>query len=644
MCGICGFINRDGRPASPDTLAKMNATIVHRGPDDSGEEIFGSAALGFRRLSIVDLAGGHQPMRSRSGPEALVFNGEIYNHLDLRRELENRGAEYRTSADSETILHGYQVWGKEVVERLRGMFAFAILNPDTGELFLGRDRLGIKPLYLYRSGGLFAFASEIKALLAHPEIRAEVNTAKLPVQLSLKYTLDEETLFRGITKLPPGHILSLSSDGEALHRYWNLSFTPKETFTSEAEAEKRFAELFDDSVKARLMADVPLGVFLSGGIDSSVIASSMAREVTEPIKSYTVAFAEAGYSEFEFSRAVAKHIGSDMREITVTPEEFFSSWPRMLYHEDEPIAHPSSIPLHFVSKLAAKEVKVVLTGEGADELLGGYERYYQTLINVRYGKFVPAGLRTVARSLIDMLPDTFSGKRKAVRTSLYLPTDIDTIFLDNYAAMPRSLVDRALRPEYRASSPEAVYAGFSQMMAECDADNLLEKILYADIKSYLLELLMKQDQMSMSASLESRVPFLDHPLVEFVCQLPVSYKIKGFETKRILRRALGHTAPPQITTRSKKGFPTPTKEWFRGAYYPVIERLLLSDNSLSSEYFDREFVSATLSRHRSGQWDLQESIWTLANFEIWLRIFIDGQAPEEVFGDAEEVRTCASSG
>lgn len=622
----------------------MNETIIHRGPDDSGLYVDGAVALGHRRLSIVDLARGHQPMQTHLGSEQIIFNGEIYNHMAVRNSLQTANDSFRTTCDTETLLVSYQEQGADCLGLLRGMFAFAIYDPEQRSLFLARDRMGIKPLYIYQSGGLLAFASEIKALLAHPEIRAEVNVERLPVQLTLKYTLDDQTMFRNITKLPPGHFLRLDSREVTQKQYWDMSFTPKRTFSSIEEAGEEFKTLFDDSVKERLMADVPLGVFLSGGIDSSVIAASMATMVDEPIKSFSVAFAERDYSELEYSRVVAQSIGADLHEITVSPDQWFAAWPKMVYHEDEPIAHPSSIPLHFVSKLAAGEVKVVLTGEGADELMGGYERYYQTIYNLHYGKLVPTPLRKAARALINLMPDTFVGKRKAVRTSLYLDNNVDTLLMDNYAAFTRDTLHTALRPGVVGAPIDSIYANFDSLMDISDADELLDKILYADIKTYLLELLMKQDQMSMSTSIESRVPFLDHHLVEFVCHLPTEYKIKGFETKRIERVALGKTIPDQIVTRPKQGFPTPTREWFRGSYYPLIEKLLLSDDSLSTEYINPDFTRDILDRHRRSRWDLQEQIWTLANFEIWLRVFIDCQQPEEIFGAEEKVRACAYSG
>ena len=644
MCGICGYLNRDGAPASAEIIRRMNATLVHRGPDDVGHWVDGPVALGHRRLSIIDVARGHQPMRRPGRPLRIVYNGEVYNHMAIRDQLPAPQIPFRTSCDTETVLAAYDQWGEACLQSLRGMFAFAIYNADQGSLFLARDRLGIKPLYTYETDQLFAFASEIKALLAHPDIHAQLNVGKLPSQLSLKYTLDDETLFANVRKLSPGHALRIDRGGVKRIPYWDLSFNPKLRFSSIDEAGQEFRNVFHESVQLRQMSDVPLGVFLSGGIDSSVIGAAMARRVHEPIQTFSVAFTEAGYNELEYSRAVARHMGAQAHEVTVTPDEWFAAWPRMVYHEDEPIAHPSSIPLHFVSKLAAQRVKVVLTGEGADELMAGYDRYHQTLANLRYGRLVPGPIRNMARRIIDLLPNAWSAKRKAVRTSLYLPCDVETLYLDNYSAFPRWDVERALRPAYRGAAMNAMYDNFARLMDASDADELLDRILYCDLKTYLVELLMKQDQMSMSASLESRVPFLDHQLVEFVCRLPTPYKLKGSSTKRILRHALGNTVPPGIVSRSKQGFPTPIKEWFRGKYYPRIKDLLLSPDSLSSEYVDRYYTRQLIQRHRNGDWDLQEQIWTLGNLEIWLRIFTDGQSPESIFDPAEERVLCASSG
>ncbi len=645
MCGIAGYINRNGAPARVEVVRRMRDALEHRGPDDAGDWQRGCVAMGHRRLSIVDLTRGHQPMHTEDGSLHIVYNGEAYNHRELRRAVLRPPDEgYRTTCDTETLLHAYRQLGAASVEQLRGMFAFAVHDSRDHSLFLARDRLGIKPLYYFCNARLFAFASEIKALLAHPEIEARVNEERLGVQLALKYGLDDQTLFEGIRALPPGHWMRVDRDGVKLQRYWNLDFNKSTSSTSFEEAAEEFVERFDDSVRARLMADVPLGVFLSGGIDSSVIAASMERMVSDPIRSFSISFADERYDESPYSRLVARSIGSVHREVKLTPEEWFGAWPHMVYHEDEPIAHPSSISLHFLARRAADEVKVVLTGEGADELLAGYERYPQTLTNLRFGRWLPdAGRRATAR-MIDLLPDTLIAKRKAVRTALYLPCDIASLFLDNYAAMRRAEVAAALRPGRAREAAGDMYAPFAALMRESGAEHTLDQLLYADIKTYLVELLMKQDQMSMSASLESRVPFLDHHLVEFACRLPVPFKLKGFRTKRILRRALGDRVPRQIVERPKMGFPTPTRSWFRGTHHETMRNLLLGRDTMLVEYVERGFIENVLERHRAGRWDLEEQIWTLGNLEMWLQIFIAGRAPDAVWQREWEGSSCASSG
>jgi asparagine synthase (glutamine-hydrolysing) len=630
MCGICGFLNIDGSPAQQSVIERMNETLIHRGPDDRGIFLKGPVALGHRRLSIIDLARGHQPMALPGEPYQIVYNGEIYNHAKIRQQLPFPTDQYRTNCDTETILAAYHTQGIALLSGLRGMFAFAIYDERANSLLLARDRLGIKPLYYYQSPTLFAFASEIKSLLAHPEISADFNVDQLPLLLSLKYSLDEQTFFRGILKLLPGHAMRVAAEGAHIFKYWDVCFEPKSHFESIDDAADAFREKFVDSVETRLMADVPLGVFLSGGIDSSAIASVMSKLVDDPIKAFSVSFEVDGYSELSFSRMVANSVGADVREVVIAPQNWWEAWPKLVYHEDEPIAHPASIPLYYVSALAATEVKVVLTGEGADELMAGYERYLQTLWNLELSKYVPSGVRTAARRILDMLPERFPFKRKAVRTSLYLSSDIDSIFLDNYAAFSRAGLMRILREEHRTSSLGSIYAQFSRLMALSGAEHLLDQLLYADIKTYLVELLMKQDQMSMSASIESRVPFLDHHLVEFICALPVEFKLKGFVTKRILRLALADMIPQQILTRSKKGFPTPTKEWFRGEFYGSMQRLLLSKDSLITEYLIPEQIRCILDRHRAGKANLQDQIWIMGNLELWLRIFMDGQKPEDI--------------
>ncbi|MFH2054530.1 MAG: asparagine synthase (glutamine-hydrolyzing), partial [bacterium] len=608
MCGICGIIYKNkSRQVAPDLLRRMTDALIHRGPDDSGVYLDGPVGIGHRRLSIVDVAGGHQPLADPQQRYWLSYNGETYNHLEVRAHLEAQGYQYRTRCDTETVLYAMMADGAAALHRLRGFFAFGFYDTVEKKLTIARDRLGIKPLYYLDTPELFAFASEIKSLLQVPSYRAEVDQAALYQTLALKYTCDNSTLFAGVRKLLPGHYLELQDGVISVVRYWDFDHLQADENLTEADAIARFRELFDESVRMRLMADVPLGMFLSGGIDSSVIASRMATMVDRPIATFSVAFAEREANELEYARLAAKHAGADQHEVTMTTPEFFELLPRLIYHEDEPIAHPSSVALYVVARLAAEHVKVVLTGEGSDELLGGYERYYQTLYNLKADRAVfgilPRALkRGFFRPLIDSLPYKFPYRNKAVRTFLYLDSDIETIFLDNYATFARPQLG-ALLGEGNSIAAQTVYRGFTDHFQRSGQQTLLGKLLYADIKTYLLELLMKQDQMSMAASIESRVPFLDHELVEFAFTLPDKLKIKGFNTKRLLRLALGDQIPTPILTRRKAGFPVPIAKWFREEYHNTARDFVLAADSFCLQHFDRRQIEQYFDLHRSGKYN-----------------------------------------
>lgn len=637
MCGICGIIYKDkSRPVDQGLLTRMTDTLVHRGPDDSGYYRKGNVALGHRRLSIVDLSLGHQPIANEDATVWIAYNGEIYNHREIRIELEQKGHRYKTNSDTETIVHCHEEFGAAGLHRLRGMFAFAIYDENTEKLFIARDRLGIKPLYYVDAPTFFAFASEIKALLVLDEMKREVNYQALTQILALKYTTDDSTMFRGIKKLEPGHYLELQRGVLGIARYWDFHSIQADQTLSEDDAVARFRELLDESVRLRLMADVPLGMFLSGGIDSTVIAARMAKMVDQPIATFSVAFKEREANELHYARMAAKHAGADQHEITMSTEEFFALWPRMIYHEDEPIAHPSSIALHQVSLLASQHVKVVLTGEGSDELLGGYERYYQTLNNLRADRILFSVLPRFVRArvfapLIDLLPYKFPYRNKAVRTTLYLDNDIETIFLDNYSTFSRSRLKQLLiGGKWGSHCVETVYSGFMEQFNRSQSESLLGRLLYADVKTYLVELLMKQDQMSMAASIESRVPFLDHKLVEFAFSLPDRLKIKGFNTKRILRLACGKDIPAEILTRPKAGFPVPIKRWFAGEYRQMARKIILNKDSFCSEVFNRDYIDGCLDLHQQGKYNYSDQIWTLLNIEIWHQIFIKRVAVDDI--------------
>ncbi len=640
MCGINGIAlsNRSQRTVSAAKLERMRDVLTHRGPDDAGLFIDGRVGLGHRRLSIVDAASGHQPMTNEDGTLHIVYNGEIYNHADFRESLEARGHRYETHCDTETILHLYEEHGQSCVEHLRGMFAFAIWDQQKRELLVARDRLGVKPLYYAQtSDGSFYFASEVKALLETGEVKAELNYKALPDYLANHATSGEETLFAGIKRLLPGHTL-LWRDGEIrINKYWDVSFVRTgDDRRSDSDYVAEWSELFRESVRLRLMADVPLGMFLSGGIDSSAIAAVMSGMVDEPVKTFSVAFQEREANELEYARLVARAFKTNHHEVVATPKDFFAALPQLVWHEDEPIAHPSSVALFFVSQLAARHVKVVLTGEGSDELLAGYARYRKTLLNLslgrRYQALLPRDMRNAIRTRIAALPPQSRLSQKLRRTFLALNSDVESIYFDNFAvfsrAMQKELLTTKAREQVGAIDP---YAGMLAAFTNTDATSLLDRLLYADTKTYLHELLMKQDQMSMAASIESRVPFLDHKLVEFSARLPERMKLRGATTKYILRESMKSVLPAEILTRPKLGFPVPIGSWFRGESASVVEDYLLSERTVDRGIFNPAFVRTLVQRHQAGE-NHAERLWALLNFEMWQRQFFDndrGSAVEE---------------
>lgn len=637
MCGINGiaFSNRSGRQVEESLLIRMRDVLKHRGPDDGGLYIDKNVGLGHRRLSIVDVAAGQQPMPNEDKTIHITYNGEIYNHADYREELESLGHRYRTHCDTETIIHLYEEHGAGCVEYLRGMFAFGIWNQKKKELFIARDRLGVKPLYyVHDENGSLFFASEIKALLEAKAVVPEINFTELPDQFANHATSGEETLFRGVKRLLPGHTLTWRDGEIKIEKYWDVSFEPKHK-GNEFDLFQEWRELFKTSVRLRLMADVPLGMFLSGGIDSSAIAAMMSEMVDEPIKTFSVAFQEREANELEYARLVSEKFKTDHHEILVTPEQFFEALPKLVWHEDEPLAHLASVPLYFVSKLAQQHVKVVLTGEGSDEMLGGYERYRKTVYNQAIGKvyelLTPKTLRRFARNRVEGLPAI--AKRKLSRTFLSLPSDLEYIYFDNFAVFPRAMQHKLFSAEAKEkigfTNP---YAILRNLLADTDAKTLLDRLLYADTKTYLHELLMKQDQMSMAASIESRVPFLDHKLVEFTAKLPARLKLKGWTTKHILRESMKGILPEQILTRKKMGFPVPLGTWLRNEFRHIVDEYVLSERVLSRNLFDADYLREIVAEHQSGAANHDERLWALVNFEIWQRQFIDGENIEQVSG------------
>jgi len=629
MCGICGIALRGGS-VNENRLRAMTHVLRHRGPDDSGIFIHNNIGLGHRRLSIIDVKGGHQPMSNEDGTIWIAYNGEVYNHDEVRKRLISTGHRYNTRSDTETLIHLYEDKELESVEELRGMFAYSLWDGLKKRLILVRDRLGIKPLYYYFNDGDLIWGSEIKAILESGFLKSCLRLESLPDYLANHYTSGDETLFEGVKRLLPGHIL-IWEDGEIkIQQYWDLKFGTSNESSDENDLIEEFRGLFEHSVKLRLMSDVPLGMFLSGGIDSSAILAVMGMMIDQPVKTFSVGFREREGNELHYARMVSKIYKTDHHEVTVTPEMFFNALPRLIWQEDEPIAFPSSIPLYFVSELAQNHVKVVLTGEGSDELLAGYAKYKKTLLNLRIGDlytgFLPRDVRSEIRGVIDRMAPYSRIRTKLIRTFLYLDPGIESIYFDNFSVFSRNDIRNLLTPQamdkLNGTDP---YEMNLYYFNRNNAQNLLDRILYTDIKTYLHELLMKQDQMSMAASIESRVPFLDHKLVEFVAKLPPSLKLRGWTTKYILRKAMEDILPQEILHRKKMGFPVPIREWFRKGAFQDLQEYLLGDRTMARGCFNRTYIKNLLNSHISGFQDHSERLWSLLNFEIWNRIFIDGE-------------------
>jgi asparagine synthase (glutamine-hydrolysing) len=629
MCGIAGFVTSTPGSGAVTQLGRMTEAIRHRGPDDFGFYNDDWAHLGHRRLSIIDVAGGHQPLTNESRSLWITYNGEIFNHADLRPGLEQAGHRYTTRTDTETVLHAYEQYGPGCLKRFRGMFAFAIWDRQHHQLFCARDRLGIKPLYYYWDGHLFAFASEIKALLEHSAISAQLNEELLPEVLAFGYSSDDSTMFRNIRKLMPGHHLMLDFAGmppePKIEQYWDA---PEPAANEDYDTPGWIRETrrrLEETVRMRLMSDVPLGVFLSGGVDSSAIAAIVKRSTSGPVKTFAVGYSEARFSELPYAAQVARWIGTEHHETVVSMDDFFSALPRLIWHEDEPIAWPSSVSLYFVSKLASEQVKVVLTGEGSDELFAGYERYRWNGINQRMAaayRVAPKPLRRWIRSQTAnsrLLGATL--RRKLGHTVVGRDDTLESLFLDNfYCAFAHDEEARLLNSE--PSTPYASYLRYWNARANASP---LNRMLYADQKTYLVELLMKQDQMSMASSVESRVPFLDHTFVEFTTRIPDRLKLRGGTQKYILKKAVEDLLPREIVYRKKMGFPTPLRQWLMDPRAEWVYSALESPDGLLAAYLDMGEVRALIHRHRSGFEDGTDRIWRLLNLQLWGDLFLTGR-------------------
>ncbi|HET7207529.1 MAG TPA: asparagine synthase (glutamine-hydrolyzing) [Terriglobales bacterium] len=647
MCGIAGILkfDRSARVDKP-VLQRMCDVMQHRGPDDEGVYLDRNVGIGMRRLSIVDLATGHQPISNEDGSIWLVFNGEIYNHLEVREELISRGHVYRTHSDSETIVHAYEEYGHDCVRHLRGMFAFAIWDSKRNSLFVARDRLGIKPLYYHVNGEEFLFGSEIKVLIANSALRPPFRRSVLREYLAFGYLSGTDTFYDGIVKLLPGHTLEINQSGEInISQYWDLDRQPELDLDGEAAYVNSYRELLEGAVKSHLMSDVPLGVFLSGGLDSSAVAALMTKIRREPIETFSVGYKEQSYSELPYARTVAQHLNAIHHEVFVGCDDFFDALPKLIWHEDEPIVWPSSVSLYFVARLARERVKVVLTGEGSDETLAGYSRYAFTLKNAAfdrvYRSITPGALRRSIRETIAtsaLLNATV--RRKLSHTFLGLDGESwSSFYFDNFfSAFGPGDQEQLLASEVASEiADNSAYANVLNHWGRSSGP-ILQRLLYTDIKTYLVELLMKQDNMSMAASIESRVPFLDHVLVEWATRVPARIQIQGMAGKRILKKAMEDLLPHEIIYRPKLGFPTPWSGWLAGPQLDVIERMLLEPRSTQRGLFNPAVIQKLFREHRAKYRDHYDRIWRLLNLEIWHRVCLEGDA-HELSRDAELAST-----
>ena len=548
---------------------------------------------------------------------------------DLRRRLEASGHCYRSRSDTETIVHLYEEHGRNSVQHLRGMFAFALWDAKHRRLFVARDRLGIKPLYYVKTPTAFLFASEIKALLETPYLRPELNRAALPEYLAFGYLAGDETLFAGVRKLQPGHTLVVDETGQLIiEPYWDLPLPADSESRPKSYYIRTYRELLEETVESHLMSDVPLGVFLSGGVDSSAIAALMTKIRGEPVQSFSVGYKEEAYSELQYAEAVANHLGTEHHSIRVTWQEFLDALPRLIWHEDGPLAWPSSVSLYFVARLAREHVRVVLTGEGSDETLAGYGRYAWTLWNRRLDRIfrvcVPATMRRFLREAMAESPLLTGGLRRKLQHT-FLGRDgasWASFYFDNFYSAFSEGDQAALLSDRVPTTPGVAYRQSLAYWNKSRGD-ILSRLLYTDIKTYLVELLKKQDKMSMAASVESRVPFLDHCLVEFTAQIPASLKVRGLTSKYILKEAVRDLLPESILFRRKMGFPTPWSHWLAGSHLNEVENILLDPGSISRQLFRQEALRTLFAQHRARYRDHADRLWRLLNLEIWQRVFLD---------------------
>ncbi|HEX3187796.1 MAG TPA: asparagine synthase (glutamine-hydrolyzing) [Pyrinomonadaceae bacterium] len=644
MCGICGVWEYGASPGSIDAsiesglLVRMRDQMTHRGPDDAGELIFDDhrGGFGFRRLSIIDLSpAGHQPMHGCDDQTWLVFNGEIYNHATLRAGLEERGHRYASRTDSETILHLYEERGLDFIHDIEGDYAIAIWDARAQQLVLVRDRIGVKPLYFYHRDGRFIFASEIKAILQHPAVTPDIDEESLYDYLSFLTTPAPSTLFRDIQKLPAGHMIVLKRDGTIkMQCYWDALPSPHPPERSEAEHRAEILRLLRDSIRKRMMSDVPFGVFLSGGVDSSANVALMSEQMTRPVETFTVGFSDAEYlNELDSARRIAKQFATNHHEVIISEKEMQDFLPGLVFHQDEPIADPVCVPLYYVSKLARESGTIVVqVGEGADEIFSGYENYVRHLRIYenfwRHAEKLPLGLRRAFSNLSRPVLEATGRKRAAIELIRRLGAG-EPLFWGGAMVYDESFKPRVLSREMRKrvnglSSLQVVEEYLETIEGRQPNSDFLARMTYLELKLRLPELLlMRVDKITMATSVEARVPFLDHHLVEYALALPRSLKVQGVTGKHILKRALEEVLPHDLLYERKRGFGAPVREWFREGLGVWFDEHLMNSTMRRRDLLDYEFVGRMLDEHRKRTKDWGFHLWALLNLSLWYERWID---------------------
>jgi asparagine synthase (glutamine-hydrolysing) len=640
MCGICGVWEYGASEGSIDTslIARMRDEMTHRGPDDSGELLFDErrGGFGFRRLSIIDLsAAGHQPMHGCDESKWLVFNGEIYNHAQLRTGLEARGHKYSSRTDSETILHLYEERGLDFIHDLEGDYAIALWDATKQQLVLVRDRIGVKPLYFYHRDGRFIFASEIKAILQHPAVTADVDEQSLYHYLTFLTTPAPTTLFRDIQKLPAGHVLTLKRDGTLnVQQYWDALPPAKPIVRDESEHRAEILRLLRDSIRKRMMSDVPFGVFLSGGVDSSANVALMSELMSRPVETFTVGFSDAEYlNELQSARRIANQFGTNHHEVIISEKEMQEFLPRLVFHQDEPIADPVCVPLYYVSQLARDSGTIVVqVGEGSDEIFSGYDNYVRHLRIYesfwRHAEALPRSLRRALSSLSRPALEATGRKRAAIELIRRLGAD-EPLFWGGVVVYDETFKPRVLSQSLRErmnglSSLHVVEPYLKRIEQERPQSDFLARMTYLELKLRLPELLlMRVDKITMATSVEARVPFLDHHLVEYALGVPRSLKVEGTTGKHILKRALENVLPHDLLYEPKRGFGAPVREWFRGGLGGWFSERLINSTMRKRDFLDYSFVARMLDEHRSGKRDWGFHLWALLNLSLWYERWID---------------------